>query len=214
MIVVDIETSGLSAVKNGLWQIGAFDLESGEGFLQEGRIDEEDLVVEEALKIIGKTEGELRENNKQSQKELIENFFQWVSTRKVKNLICHNPPFDKSFLEIKGQKYGLKVPFPYRSFDLHTIAQMKFFEVNGKFLTKEDNNSDMGLRNILKLCGIEDPRRSVRNGDISKEGKPHNALEDARLTAECFSRLVYGKKLFEEYSNFEIPDYLKDDNLQ
>ncbi len=66
----------------------------------------------------------------------------------------------------------------------------------------------MGLRNILKLCGIEDERRSVREDKISREGKPHNALEDAKLTAECFSRLVYGKNLFPEYAKFKIPGEL------
>ena len=87
---------------------------------------------------------------------------------------------------------------------LHTIAQIKFFELNSKFLTKDDNNSDMGLRNILKLCGIEDTRR----GHL-REGTAHNALEDAKLTAECFSRLMFGKSLFEEYAKFEIPTELR-----
>jgi len=41
-----------------------------------------------------------------------------------------------------------------------------------------------------------------------KEGKAHNALEDCRLEAECFSRLVYGQNLIQEYARFPIPKYL------
>ena len=55
----------------------------------------------------------------------------------------------------------------------------------------------MGLKNILTFCGMQDNR------------KVHNALEDAKLTAECFSRLVYGKNLFPEYAQFKIPMGLK-----
>ncbi len=212
MIVLDIETSGGHPTENGIWQIGAIDLNTMEEFLEEGRIDDEDKIEVEALKVGGKTEEELRDSNKQSQKELLDKFFKWLETRKMKTLLCYLPEFDQGFLRNKARKYFSADPFwpdSHRPFDLHTIAQIKFFEMNGKFLTKEDNNSDMGLRNILKLCGMEDERRSVKEGKISREGKPHNALEDAKLTAECFSRLVYGKNLFAEYTKFPVPEELK-----
>lgn len=206
MIVLDIETSGGNPIEHGIWQIGAVDLNTMEEFLEEGKIDDKDKVSGEALMIIGKTEEELREKNKQSQKQLLEKFFKWLETRKMKTLLCHLPDFDQGFLRYKARKYFNIDPFwpdHHRAFDLHSIAQVKFFELNGKFLTKEDNNSDMGLRNILKLCGIKDERRSRET-----EGKPHNALEDAKLTAECFNRLIYGTNLFPEYSKFEIPEKL------
>ena len=211
-IVVDIETSGGDFVKHGIWQIGAVDLNTMEEFLDECKIDDEDIVTEESLKIIGKAEEELRNSNKQSQKELLEKFFKWFEGRKMKNLLCHLPEFDQGFLRCKARKYFDADPFwpdSHRPFDLHTIAQMKFFGLNDKFLTKEDNNSDMGLRNILKLCGIQDTRRSLKDGEVSREGTPHNALEDAKLTAECFSRLMFGKSLFEEYTKFGIPTELR-----
>ncbi len=206
-IVVDIETSGGGVAEHGIWQIGAVDLNTMEEFLDESRIDDEDKVLEEALKITGKTEEELRDKEKQSQKKLLEKFFRWLEERKMKNLLCHLPEFDQGFLRHKSIKYFEKDfcwPDHHRTFDIHTIAQMKFFELNGKFLTKEDNNSDMGLRNILKFCGIKDTRRGKR-----VEGTPHNALEDAKLTAECFLRLVFRKNLFEEYVKFEIPEELR-----
>jgi len=211
-IVLDIKTSGGNSIEHGIWQIGAVDLNTMEEFLEEGRIDEGDKVMSESLMVINKTEEELRDKSKQSQRQLLERFFKWLGTRKMKTLLCHLPDFDQGFLRHKAIKYFNKDPFwpdHHRSFDMHSIAQVKFFELNGKFLTKEDNNSDMGLRNILKLCGIEDKRVSVKSGEVSKKGTPHNALEDAKLTAECFSRLIYGKNLFPEYSEYKIPEALR-----
>ena len=200
MIVLDIETRGADKVECGIWQIGAIDLDNPKNyFLEEGRIDEEDIISvageKSALEVIGKNEEYLRNPKKQSQEQLLNNFFKWVEKQLIKNFLCQNPQFDVAFLDIKAKKYKLKVPFHYRSFDLHSIAQTKYFELNKKFLIKE-NHSDMGLTNILKLCGIEDNR------------KAHNALEDCKLTGECFSRLVYGKNMFKEYSMLKIPNYL------
>ena len=199
-IVLDIETSGIDKVRCGIWQIGAYDLSTGTEFLQEGRLDDEDEIVnggqKPVLEIAGKTEEELRDKNKQSQKQLLENFFDWVDERLMKNFLCQNPQFDVAFLEIKAMKYGLKIPFHYRSFDLHNLAQVKYHDSHNGFLIK-DGHSDMGLGNILEFCGMKDNR------------KDHNALEDCKLTGECFSRLMYGKNLFPEYAQYEIPEVLK-----
>lgn len=195
-IVLDMEMSGLDSVKCGIWQIGAIDLDTMEEFFGEARIDDEDIAMEEALKITGKTKEELRDLSKQSQKNLLEKFFAWVSTRKMKNFVFQNF-LDSFFLDIKSKKYNLENPIHHRAFDTHSIAQTKYFELNKKFLTEDGDHSQMGLKNILKMCGMEDNRDS------------HNALEDAKLTAECFSRLMFGEKLLEEYEKYEIPMELK-----
>jgi DNA polymerase III epsilon subunit-like protein len=195
-IVLDIESSGLDKVNCGIWQIGAIDLNDNEEFLEEARIDDEDGVEEGALRVIGKTEEELRDSSKQSQKELLENFFQWIKKRSVKNFLCQNPQFDVTFIEIKANKYSLNIPFKYKCFDSHTIAQMIYHKIHGKFLF-EEGRSKFSLGDILEFAGMKDNRQI------------HNALEDCKLTAECFSRLIYGKNLFQEYSQFEIPEVLK-----
>lgn len=198
MIAMDIETSGLDKVKCGIWQIGAVDIDHpSETFLQEARIDDENLIEEGATKVHGKNEAYLKDKNKQSQKQLLDNFFKWVEERKtMKNFLCENPQFDIGFIEIKTKKYRLKMPVSYRAFDLHTIAQVRHLCLKEKFLIKEER-SDMGLKNILEFVGMQDNRTE------------HNALEDAMLTAECFSRLVFGKNLFSEFEGFEIPSYLQ-----
>lgn len=198
MIIVDIETSGVDFVKNGIWQIGAVDLENPENqFLEEGRIDDDDEIDEIALEITGKREEYIRDSLKRSQKDLIVSFFNWCEGVGGKMCGAQNPQFDLGFLFTKSRKYGLDIPIHYRAIDLHSIATLKHFQVFKKMLIK-NGRSDMGLTNILKFCGMEDNRTA------------HNALEDAKLAAECFNRIIYGKTLFSEYLEFFIPEYLED----
>jgi hypothetical protein len=91
----------------------------------------------------------------------------------------------------------LNYPFHYRTFDLHSVAQTIYFKINNKFLFSK-GYSDLGTVNILKFVGI----------DSVKKDRVHNALEDCKFVAEAFSRLVYGKNLLKEYSEFKIPNYL------
>ena len=209
MIVLDMETSGLDLVKSGIWQIGAIDLNNPEDqFIEEARIDDDDIISDGALKVTGKTEEELRDPNKQSQKEMFAKFIEWIGNRPMKNLLCQNPQWDFSWLSIRVEKYGLKKPFPYRTFDLHTLAQTRYFDINKKFMI-EGEKSGMNLLNTLKFCGLKDDRVMMKNAEVIKEGKPHNALEDCKLEGECFFRLVYGKNLFPEFSKFPVPGVLK-----
>ncbi len=237
MIVIDIETSGLDLSKHGIWQIGALDLNNPENiFLEESRIDDEDKIEQEAIKIHGKNEIYLRDRRRQSQENLIKNLFSWTEKIDMKNTICQNPQFDLGFIISKARRYGLGYPLGHRAFDLHSIAAMRYYQIYGKYSIRNQKNdapprlksrgllqalvfwmlgertdalkgavlvgprhnkSDMGMTNILRLCGLEDRRRY------------HNALEDARLAAECFSRLVYGKSIIHEYSNISIPEILQ-----
>jgi len=207
MIVVDIESSGIFIEKCGIWQIGAVDLETGKEFLEDSRIDDEDIIVKEACIVTGRSEEEMRDKNKQSQKQLLENFFKWCKEISADYIIGHNVQFDIMFLQIKAREYGLKIPYSYRAFDLHTIAQVRYFQIKDIFVIKEDEK--LGLPDIIDFVGLEDERIQLKDGEVVKEGKPHNALEDARLEAECFSRLIFGKNFIEDYKKFEIPGYLK-----
>lgn len=210
MIVLDIETSGLFPEKCGIWQIGALDSDNPSNqFLGECRIDSDDEISEGALKVCDKTEAQLHDSKKQSQKELIEKFFNWTKTIKIKNIISQSPQIlDFSLIAIKARKYKLELPYNYRCFDMHSLARLKYFQVRKNFLIK-DFKSDMGLSSILSFCGLQDERIKMENDRIKEQGKPHNAVEDAKLTAECFSRIVYGKNLLKEFTKFPVPDYLK-----
>lgn len=195
MIVLDIETSGLDTGRCGIWQIGALDMETEKEFLEEARIDEEDEIMEEALDLTGKTEKELRSKNRQSQKQLIENFFNWLEKFNERIIAGHNVTWDLTFIQNKCLKYNLRKRFRkllpnVRAIDLHTLAQLVYRKKKGKFLIKE-GRSGMKLKKVLEFCGIKDERKqSIGEGKISKKGKPHNALEDCKLEAECFKILL------------------------
>src|SRR3989344_3777414 len=101
MIVVDIETSGINPTSCGIWQIAAMDFESGKIFFDEGKIDDDDLIEQGALQVIGKTEDELRSSTKKNQKTLLEDFLRWIESVGVSNFICQNPQLDVGFIAIK-----------------------------------------------------------------------------------------------------------------
>jgi len=192
MIVLDIETSGKYTTGYGVWQIGALDYNNGEEFLQEAKIDDEDEIMEEALKITGKTEKELRDKNKQSQKQLIKNFIAWAKKRGEKIIAGHNVWWDFIFLQNKCIKYGLIDEFDnifgHKVFDLSSIAQFSHKQKFGKFKTENGKNA-MNLSSTLEFCGFKDNRKKTINGKVT-EGEPHNALEDVKLTEKCFRSLL------------------------
>jgi len=215
MIVLDIETSGIDTGRCGIWQIGSIDLNHPENyFLEEARIDNEDVIGPTALEVTGKTEKELRDTKKQSQKQLILNYLNWRETCKEKITTGQNVGWDLNFIQNKCLKYGIMDKFRkstgQRGIDLQTIAQEKYKELYGKYLLKENGNSGMNLFEVLNFCGIPDQRKKVDDkGNISKEGTAHSALEDCELEGECYWRLENGKILFPEYTQYKIPKELE-----
>lgn len=212
MIILDIETTGLTH-DCGICEIGAINLDSLEYFIQDCRIDEDDTVTAGALKVNGRTLDNLYDSDKQSQKELIENYLNWVEKQPQKIFFGQNVSWDISMIQAKCLKYDLEKKFlnvhGQRGFDLHTIAQEKYFEINGNYFLNEKGMSKMNLGEVLKFCGLEDNRVNVKGNEIVKSGNFHSALEDCKLEGETLMRIKYGLNLFSDYAKFKIPDYLK-----
>jgi DNA polymerase III epsilon subunit-like protein len=211
MIIIDIETTGVNFWENGILSIGALCFNHPEKqFYGECRVDEDDIITEDALKINGFSKEEITNEKKQTQKELVKKFFEWLEKQEIKILAGHNVGFfDLNFLKTKAKKYNIPLKMRFRSLDLCSVAQTKYFQINGKFLLDDYKENAMSLPEVLKFCGIKDERIEIRNKELIKQRKTHNALEDCKLEAECFSRLLSGKGLFEEYNKFLIPNYLK-----
>jgi len=214
MIVLDIESSGLDTGRCGIWQIGALELENPRSyFLEEGRIDNDDKVEEGALKVIGKTEADLRNKKKQSQKQLILNYLNWVGSIKEKIFIGQNVGWDVSFIQNKCMRYNIFDKFrevqSQRTLDLHTLAQERYRQIHNSYLLDEKGKSKMNLTATLDFCGLPEERMLMEGEDVKKQGKSHNALEDCKLEGECFSRLMYGRNIFPGYSKYKIPEVLR-----
>jgi len=202
MIVVDIETSGLNPMKNGIIELAAIKLESPEIFYHNYcRLDRDDEIDSKALEINGQTEEDIRSLRRPTQKQVLNDFFNWIKYFGEFYIAGENiGNFDWMFIKTKADKYGLNFPLQYRTYDLNTLAQVKYERIFGRPLVI-GGKSNMDLTKILEFVGMRDNRKN------------HTALEDCKLEAECISRLRHGKGLFLGYSKFKIPGYLKNDNL-
>jgi DNA polymerase III epsilon subunit-like protein len=215
MIILDIETTGLTN-DCGICEIGAINTEHLSNtftFLQDCRIDEEDTITEGALRVNGRSLEVLKDKNKQSQKELITNYLDWVEKQEEKVFYGQNVAWDITMIQSKSIKYGLHKKFldihGQRGMDLHTLTQEKYFKIHNKYFLNEKGQSAFNLGESLKFCGIPDGRVNVKGNETIKEGKFHTALEDCVLEGEVLYRLKFGKTLFDSFREFPIPDYLK-----
>lgn len=196
MIVVDVETTGIDPKRHSIVSIGAVDFSNPENqFYQECRIWDGAEIDEEALKINGFSEEDIKSHDKITEKELINNFLQWIENIGDKTIAGENPSFDRDFLKFSAERNGIKWPLGYRTVDLHTLCYTHQLK-RGINPPIKNGKSDLNTDKILEYVGLP------------AEPKPHNALIGAKMEAEAFSRLIYGKGLLKEFENYPIPDYL------
>lgn len=192
MIVVDVETSGMTPVRHSLLSLGAVDFLNPERqFYEECRIFEGAHIDKESLKINGFSNEEITDPKKQTDGELIQGFLRWASEAKEKTIAGQNPSFDRDFLAATAHRYHLDWKFAHRTVDLHSVCYSHMIEYGIK-PPEDKGHSALNLDRILKYVGLP-PR----------EGK-HNGLEDAKLEAEAFSRLFYKRVLLPEYRKFPV----------
>ncbi len=198
MIIVDIETTGLDPEQNGLLSIGAVDfIHPTVTFYGECRIREGERVEEEALRINGFSVDEIKDKDKQSTRDLLISFSEWLERRPIKMLGgLHIAAFDTPFLNKKALQTGVRLRLHRRSIDLHSIAYAKMQEL-GKIVPMTDGWSVMDTEFIFPFVGLP------------KEPKPHNALTGAKWESEAMSRLIRGESLLKQFSRFPVPPYLR-----
>lgn len=197
MVILDIETTGLDPEENGLVSIGAIDFaRPRETFYGECRIRKGEKVSPQALEVNGFTMDQLKDDEKQTTKELIKNFESWLSRRNEKVIGgLHIASFDVPFLNRKAQQTGVNLKLHRRSIDLHSVAYAKMIEL-GRIVPLTDGWSVMDVDFIYPFCGL--PR----------EPRPKNALNGAKWEAECLARLIYGRKLMKSFERYPVPAYL------
>ena len=197
MIIVDVETTGLDPKKYSIVSIGAVDFKNSERqFYSECRVWDGALVSEESLEINGLTKEEVRDPNKKPLEEIMNEFKKWVDESSDVTLAGQNPSFDRDFLNNSFRRIGIDFKFAARNVDLHSVAYYDHIK-KGIAIPHKNSHSDLSLDNIAKYVGlIEEP-------------KPHNALTGAKLEAEAFSRIMYGKQLLPEFESYKIPKHLE-----
>ena len=196
MIVLDVETTGLTPAKHSIASLGAIDFSNPEReFYEECQIWLGAEISPRALEINGFTEEQLHDPSKPALEQLIRRFLFWAKSCEDKTLAGENISFDTGFLEDSMRRYGIKYTFGHRGIDLHSISYERHKEL-GIPVPMRDDRSDLSLDETLEFVGLP------------AEPKPHNALTGAKMEAEAFHRLRHGRFLFKEYKRYLAPDYL------
>ncbi len=194
MLIVDVEASGTEAHKHSIVSVGALDLANPTNrFYEECRIWDGAHVMDGALAVNGFTMAEITDPKKQSEADLVHAFMEWSKDLPEKTLAGQNVSFDRDFLKYASERAGhTEWPFAYRTIDTHTLCFMHMVN-RGMVPPVMKNRSALDLDAVMNYCGIPN------------EPEPHNALTGALSHAEVISRLLYGRKLLPEFSQYEIP---------
>ena len=193
MIILDIEASGPNCWKNGILSIGAVDFEDpSREFYEECKLRGGVHIDKEALIYNGFTEGEIKDSSKKSEKEIIENFFEWAMNSQEHTIGGQTPFFDVCFLQFAAEIYGLNFPLAHRMIDLHSICFLHMTK-RGIKLPMVKGRSGLDSDGVMAYVGV------------STEPRPHNAFRGAKWEAEAFTRLLYDKPLYQEFKNMKIP---------
>lgn len=195
MLVVDVESSGLSAKRDSILSIGALDLSNpANRFYGECHIWDGAHINDEALEVNGFTHTEATDRSKKSEGELVREFLEWSQHLSDRTLTGQNPSFDSGFLQEAAKRAGLSWDLAHRTIDTHTLCFMHIVKSGLPApIDKQHRRSSLNLNAILNYCGIPD------------EPKPHNALTGALSHAEVTHRLLYDQKLLPEFTTYEIP---------
>ena len=148
------------------------------------------------MEINGLTLNEIQDKSIPTQKELISRFMIWTENIEDKTIAGQNVDFDINFLNESSKRCGLNFTLGRRKVDQHSIVFAHFLKRNIRPPLK-DGFSNLNSDHIMYYVGLP------------AEPKPHRAINGARFEAEALSRLLFGRIMFDEFSTYPIPDYLK-----
>ena len=193
---MDVETTGLDDRAHSIVSIGAVDFVSPERqFYGECKIWDGASVDDGALRVNGFSVEDVTDQTKKSLEQLVGEFFAWTRLSENRTLMGFNTFFDHGFLRASAERYHMPWEFGHRIIDLHSVAwaqmHMRSIEPPMKY-----NRSAINNDSLLRYVGLPE------------EPKPHNGLVGAKMEAEAFSRLLYGKNLLREYASFVIPAHI------
>jgi DNA polymerase III epsilon subunit-like protein len=193
MIVVDLEMTGLDVERHCIISLGAIDFFQPTRMLYlECRIRPGAEYDEQAFLVHGLSNDYLSKQSL-SEQQLLMQFSAWAGQSPTRVLMGQNVWTDAEFLRRAYELYHFDWLFGHRIIDLHSVAVAHHY-LRGKMVPLKNATTDLGLDKISQYCGI--PKR---NSD-----EPHNALTDAKFTAECLSRLLLGKPLLPEFVKYPV----------
>ena len=194
MIVLDVEATGVEPHKHSIVSVGALDFAKPTNrFYMECRIWDGAHVMDEALAVNGFTREQIVDPKKASEADLTHEFRRWSEGVEERTFAGQNVSFDRDFMKEAAERAGhTDWPFAHRTIDTHSLAYMHMIQ-HGIQPPTRHNRSALNLDAVLNYCGIPE------------EPSPHNALTGALCHAEIIARLLYGRKLLPEFTEYEIP---------
>lgn len=196
MLVVDCEMTGLEPTLHSIVSVGAVDLDHPERQLyEECRMWDGAKVEDEALAVNGFTKERITDPSKQTEGELVHKFISFAEGMSDTTIAGQNVFTDLYFLQNAAKRAGHTAwPFAHRIIDLHTLCWEHMIKRGlPPPIDAEKRHSALNLEAVCTYVGIP------------QEPKPHNALGGAKVSAEAISRLLYDKKLLQEFGEFAIP---------
>jgi DNA polymerase-3 subunit epsilon len=202
MLVVDVETTGIAPSRHSIVSIGAVDFAyPANQFYRECRPFEGAEVDAGALEVNGFTLEQLSDTGRPRLLDALHDFLSWARGCNDQTLAGQNTFFDRDFLELAVHRYHLEWPFGRRIIDLHSVCYTHML-THGKRPPMKEQRADLTNDRILKYVGLpEEPR-------------PHHALTGAKMEAEAFSRLLYGRSLLQEFELHPLPEWARDSGEQ
>jgi len=195
MIVVDVETTGTDSKAHSIVSIGAVDFAQPERqFYRECRMFDGAEVETAALAVNGFSLEQVTDANKPTLEQIIEEFIAWCRPIADRTLGGHNTSFDRDFLQASVDRYNLAFRFGNRVLDLHSFCWMHMARC-GQAQPTRGGRSGLGSDEILRYVGLPD------------EPEPHHGLVGAKMEAEAFCRLAYGRPLLDEFKIYPLPAY-------
>lgn len=194
MIVLDIETTGTNPRVHSIISIGAIELENPDNrFYEECRIFPEAHIEEKALEITGVTREDITDPSKKSDKDIVEDFFAWMSEVPERTIAGHNTHFDVGFLTEAAHRYKIDNPLAHRLLDLHSLAYLHMIQ-KGIVPPVDQKHGHTALSSQVAEAYT----------GIPPEPHPHVAINGALYEAEAISRILYGKNLLEEFKKYPV----------
>jgi len=194
MIVLDIEASGTNYEKHSILSLGALDFDNPDYRIYlECQAWEGAHVDPDALAVNGFSEAEATDDTKETEAQLIAQFLTWADGVEDQTFAGQNVSFDRDFVRVACERAGYNYPFAHRTIDTHTLAYMHYV-LNGTPVPIVKRHTALNLDAIMQYVGIPE------------EPEPHNALTGALAHAEVISRLLYGKQLLAEFTQYPISE--------
>jgi DNA polymerase III epsilon subunit-like protein len=196
MISIDCEMTGLDFDKCAVISVGAIDLKNPERriYIEMQPFDGAEI-VDEAMAVNGFTKDQVFSFTK-TQKEGLEELKKFLDESESRTVLGQNVATDVYFLNKAFERAQIECRIPYRVLDLHSMICAKLL-LNNEGIPMLERKSTLNLDKLLNMAGIPE------------EPKPHIAINGALSAAEVYFRLIQGKAVLPEFTQYEIRDLTK-----